>query len=603
LENSHVPTIGQTPSLKDGEKIPGYPEVTAKDDTKVMIVAHAPAVAIILQAYSGHDQGAGCNTDKALDYVEEYKGEAITHCVLVKNAGDSHLGSLNVTIPGIEGFTKTIDKLAPGESHPFFLPKTMAGSIVNTATVVANPILPTGEDIPAAADVTSSDTAELKELVYSPKIEIDNTVYIGATKDNKCGTPEARDFVAGIYGTPAAYCFIVTNSGNTVLADIKITNKELDYSKSVAGVLKPGEKTTVTLGLPITADLKNVAVVTGNPVKPSLVDIAGLADVSSKDDSAVEKLDFIGGISVDVKVALGKDLKSCGTDAALEQQSGIFGTDVIYCIVVTNTGDSHLGKVTLVVPSLGINKTDIPALAPGAVFPVSGVSVITKDETVTGIATGLPTTKEGVAIPDLKTVSAEDSAGVDKIDLKASIDIIHTVYLGDDQGDSCADVTTKKVQGNYGAPVVFCLKVENTGESHLNAVKITVPELSFSYTRPADLLPLAPGESFLVPVPKTIVTNAGPVAVAEGIPVLKNGQVIPDLRKVADQDNAEVSVIPHHPMVNVDATVYLGNTDSGAKCGTAVNYVENYNGYVFDLCTISKPHILLTDSALHIALK
>jgi hypothetical protein len=578
LEYSHFPLDAQTPSLKDGEKIPGYPDVTAKDDTKVTIIAHAPSVAIVLQAYSGHNEGASCNTDKAFDYVEEYKGEPITHCVLVKNSGDSHLGDLKVTIPGIDGFTKTIPKLAPGESHPFFLPKTMTGSIVNTATVVANPILATGEDIPAAADVTSSDTAELKELVYSPKVEIDNTVYVGSTADNKCGTPEARDFVTGLYGTPAAYCFVVTNSGNTVLADIKITNTELNYSDTVPGVLKPGEKTTVSLGLPIVADLKNMAVVTANPVKPNLVDIAGLDNVSAKDDSAVEKLDFIGGIFVEAKVALGEDPKSCGTDAAQEQQSGIYGTDVVYCIVVKNTGDSHLGDVTLVVPELGINKKDIPPLAPGAEFPVSGVSVIKKDETVTATATGNPITKEGVDIPDLPIVSAQDPANVVKIDQKASIDIVHTVYLGDDLGESCAEATSKKAKGTYGSPVVFCLKVENTGETHLNEVKITAPELGFTYTRPADMPPMAPGDSFLIPVPKTLTSNSGPVAVAEGNPTLKDGTDIPDLKRVTDQDDTEVSITPHHPMVHIDATVYLGNTDEGAKCSTAVNFVENYNG-------------------------
>jgi hypothetical protein len=291
--------VTATPVLKDGSIIPGLPKVTAVDSSEVAVVAFQPSVNIDNKVYLGKDGGAKCGTNATTELVKDYPSSAVTICMAVKNTGDSFLGSVAVTNPTISFTDSSIGSLAPGATKMLFAEGIITATVQNTAIVTANPTLASGDDIPNAADVKSSDSSGVELLNYQPVISIDNVVYLGHDAGATCGDVSARDYAEGIYGDACTYCFVVVNHGDTYLKDIKIDDKTLGFTSSSIPSLAPKESKFVYLETTITGSLKNMAVVNANPVTKDLVDIPNLADVTASDPSAVGKLHFEGGITVD----------------------------------------------------------------------------------------------------------------------------------------------------------------------------------------------------------------------------------------------------------------------------------------------------------------
>jgi hypothetical protein len=168
-------------------------------------------------------------------------------------------------------------------------------------TATAKPVLPDGSALPDdTCGVTWSDGSAVGLLEYKPAIAVDNKVYIGEDNGVSCGS-KAVEMVTGAFRTRVVYCFNVTNTGDTHLNSVKLTNAELNFTDNSIGLLAPKQSVLVAFLSNITANLTNIVVVTGNPSLSDGADISGAQDVTASDPSQVALNKTDGDVKETVK--------------------------------------------------------------------------------------------------------------------------------------------------------------------------------------------------------------------------------------------------------------------------------------------------------------
>lgn len=256
----------------------------------------APSIRIENTVYLGADGTNGCS--RAAENVTDVEGAAATYCFRITNNGRTFLDSIKMSNRdlGINETEFTFPRMAPGATALVAKAGKITKNLKNTATVTANPVFNSGLDIPVLADVAASDTSEVNMISYVPAIQIENTVYAGNTGVATCAG-SGIEKVSVPDNATVTYCFKVTNTGNTRLTLIKITDPLLNFTKDLPP-LAPSESTTVHLAAQVKANLVNMANVTGTPSTPAGVTIVNIPPVKHGDPSEVTKTT---GISGDVK--------------------------------------------------------------------------------------------------------------------------------------------------------------------------------------------------------------------------------------------------------------------------------------------------------------
>ncbi|HSF87377.1 MAG TPA: hypothetical protein VLG28_17195, partial [Acidimicrobiia bacterium] len=191
-----------------------------------------------------------------------------------------------------------------------------------------------------------------------------------------------------------------------------------------------------------------------------------------------------------------------GVEGTDELVTGVDGTAVTYCFRVENTGDTDLFPVVIDDPDLGITNADMTRvsgddtvpLAPDGVLVYSYETTITADLVNTAVVTGTPFDGEG-PIPGLEDVTDSNDAQVQLVGPAISLE--KTVL--DAGGSACPGVegTDELVSGVVGTPVIYCFRVENTGDTGLFPVVIGDPDLGITNADMTlvsgdDTVPLAP---------------------------------------------------------------------------------------------------------------
>ncbi len=132
---------------------------------------------------------------------------------------------------------------------------------------------------------TEDDQDEVTVTVVSPNISIVKTVGFGPAFST-------NDLVRGTNGTPVRYWFVVSNSSDTTLTNVTITDLDVPFTTNL-GTLVVGQVRTVSVADVISADLTNTAVVTGQGPTGSTV---------TDDDTAVVLLlmKITGSVFLDI---------------------------------------------------------------------------------------------------------------------------------------------------------------------------------------------------------------------------------------------------------------------------------------------------------------
>jgi len=98
------------------------------------------------------------------------------YCFNVTNTGDTYLSDVKLNdVELVFSDDSTIDLLAPGESSLISFSTAIASDLVNSASVVGNPVTSSGGDLVGYPDVSDVDPSEVAMLVYPAEIDVQNT--------------------------------------------------------------------------------------------------------------------------------------------------------------------------------------------------------------------------------------------------------------------------------------------------------------------------------------------------------------------------------------------------------------------------------------------
>ena len=552
-----------------------------------------PSISVAKTVYAGHDGGASC---EGADTLTGTAGQDVTYCFTATNDGSTYLGLVTLDDPDL-GIVDTDMALvdgdptlvASGDSVTWAYETTIAGDLTNTVTATAAPVDDQNVPLPDTGPVTDSDTASVDQV--APALTTVKTVYLGHDGGALC---PGLDEVAAENGTPVTYCFAVTNSGDTHVGPITVDDPSLGISEADMAVvdgdpalLAPGDSVTFAYETDLDGDLVNTATASGPPTDPNGDPIPGVDPPTDDDTATADELH--PQIAVTKSVYRGADAgASCAT--AGDSVTTLDAETVTYCFKVANTGDTRLAPVTLVDGDLGVDDTDmtvvgggsLTGLDPGQSATLYLESIVAGDLTNTVEATGVPADDGDDPLPGTSTVTAEDSAIVDSVG--PAVTVQKTAYAGHDAGAGCEGVESLPVLD--GADVTYCFTVTNSGDVDLGDVTLTDPDLGIDeadmvLVGGGSLESLAAGDSASFYYETTASGDLTNTADVVGTPVDDNGDPLPGIDPVDDQDSAQIDVVA--PAVSIEKTVYRGH-DGGAGCGTAGDLVRNVNGTAVTWC-------------------
>ena len=392
---------------------PVGPPVTAVDSAVVIAIA-APSISL--------DKSATPNNVVAA-------GQTISYSFAVTNTGNVNLTGVTVTdpLPGLGAITCPASSLAPGASttctatYASTLVDLDAGSIVNTATVVAAP--------PVGAPVSDTGVASVT-AVAAPAVQL---------------VKSAAPTTVSAPGQTVTYSFEVTNTGNVTLAGIAVNDPlpGLGAISCPVATLVPAASTTCTAGYITTqadvdaGQIVNTAAVSATPPTGPVVGDADGTTVTATQTPAIQ---------------LAKDAAPATVTAA--------GQSVTYSFVVTNTGNVTLTGVGVTDPLPGLSGITCPVitLAPGAsvtctaTYAVSQTDVDNGSIVNTAAASGTPPSGPAVTAVDGAVVTATPAPSIALVKSASPASVVAA-----------------------GQTVTYSFVVTNTGNVTLTALTVADP--------------------------------------------------------------------------------------------------------------------------------
>ncbi len=403
----------------------------------------------------------GIAVSKTPDLQTVVTGGTAAFTIAVTNTGDVDLVNVVVSDPAAPTCNATYPVLAVGETQSASC--TLAGvtaDFTNTAGVTA--------DDPLGNPLTADDSGDVTVLV--PSIEIQKT----------------PDLQLVVLGDDATFTITVTNTGQTDLTAVTVTDPVAPACDRVLGSLAIGEVRSYTCDLVgPTADLTNTATVTGDDPLGNPTTDADTADVDV--------------ITPALSISKTPDL-----------QSVPLGGTANFTVQVTNTGDVDLTNVVVSDPLVPGCDATVAALAVGATATTTCSITITGDVTNVAFAAALDPNDDPV------------DGGSDSGDVIA---LLPAVLV-----EKTPDVQSIGV----GQDATFTITVSNIGDVELTSIGVAD---TLAPACDATVGPLLPGESVTydctMPDVLVDVTNTVDATAVDG-----NGNV------VTSTDSADVNVLP-----------------------------------------------------------
>jgi len=206
-------------------------EVRSQDASGIQRLDIAASVKIANTVYLGKDGGKQCGTQVAAELSKDYYRADLTYCFEVTSTGLSYLGSVFVEGTDLVFVDKSIGMMAPGATAPLF-----------------------------------------------SKCQYFNTVYLGNDNEYRIALCRAlqrlcRDIlpqshnqwkflienVVGDLNASVTYCLTVTNTGETNINQVTVTDAELGITDNSIGQLAPGQSKLLSFPKMIAANSTNNA--------------------------------------------------------------------------------------------------------------------------------------------------------------------------------------------------------------------------------------------------------------------------------------------------------------------------------------------------------
>jgi uncharacterized repeat protein (TIGR01451 family) len=338
--------------------------------------------------------------DPALQQVVSDSNAVFT--ITVTNTGDVALSNVVVSDPLTPDCGLVVTTFLSGASTSYLcLMTNVTADFTNTATVVGTP--PVGSDV--------SDQSDGSVDVIHPSIQI--------RKD-----PALQQILSG---SNAVFAITVTNTGDVALSNVVVSDPLAPDCGLVITSLVSGASTSYVCSvMNVVADFTNTASVVGTPPVGS--------DVSDQSDGSVDV------IHPSIQISKGPSL-----------QQILSGSNAVFTITVTNTGDVALSNVVINDPLAPDCDLVITTLVTGA-----GTSYVC---TVTNVLADFTNTINvigtGPALSDVSDMS------------DAFVDVIHpSIQISKDPALQ---------QVVVGSNAVFTITVTNTGDVALSNVVVSDP--------------------------------------------------------------------------------------------------------------------------------
>jgi uncharacterized repeat protein (TIGR01451 family) len=196
--------------------------------------------------------------------------------------------------------------------------------------------------------------------------------------------------------------------------------------------------------------------------------------------------------------------KTVGTDAAACAPTANIavptGTDVHFCLTITNTGFVTVTNHTIADPTLGIQVTIPYTLSPGASVALTSTVI----PALGPVTVNAPIVNTAVVTGTAGTLSATSASTATVSTIGLGIAVTKTVGLSD---TTCGTSSTLNI--NLGTRVYYCFTIENQSEITVTNVAVSDPLLNYTANIST---PQAPGTVFeLIGVgpytPTDMITN------------------------------------------------------------------------------------------------
>lgn len=379
-------------------------------------------------------------------------GNLVEYTFKITNTGDTPLSNVAVTdpMPDLTWVSnQTIGDLAIGQTVDLKATYTLKQSDIdnevlrNTASVSGK--WGTGD----TQTVTDTDSAEIVALGKP-----------GLTLVKLLDTSEVQN--PTVVGDIVTYTFTLTNTGNTTLRNLVVTD-------ALAGIEQTPEGAFSIASLPPATPNNSDHVVTvkaAYKIQQKDIDAGQVINIATATgeygSSTTPKTITTDPSSVteptyrDAKLSIVKALTSTVPDAARA------GDELTWSVVVTNTGNVTLNNITITDPLIGatIAPVELATLAPAASFTFTVTAPIQQDQINAGEVVNTATAdfedptgpKEPVVSNEVVTPLAQTPA----IKLRKTADI--------------SAIATPPAVGNE---VVYALTIRNTGNVPLNGIVLT----------------------------------------------------------------------------------------------------------------------------------
>jgi hypothetical protein len=323
-EASAAATNGTHVGIASGTDSYGFSVVSDPDPAGVLVVHPGLSVFKTVSLDS---------TCPGLELVQALVGQTVTYCYTVVNTGDTQVDGVVVRD---DGALITLGDVAPGAS---ISGSNVVAVLADTTTLAVaggtdaatrTPVLSAGDD--AAVDVIHP------ALTTAVTVSLD-------------GTCPGQELVNVLAGTSVTWCSTVTNTGDTAIGSVSITDDSTLADPTGSASLAVGESVTFKFG--DVAGLDTTLIGWGNGITTA----TGTAVQSNHDRASVNVV--APGINVDVTVSLN------GTCPGVDSVAVPAGTFVTYCYDVANLGDDALANVVITSAS-GATIGTIPELSAGA---------------------------------------------------------------------------------------------------------------------------------------------------------------------------------------------------------------------------------------------
>jgi gliding motility-associated-like protein/uncharacterized repeat protein (TIGR01451 family) len=289
-------------------------------------------------------------------------GELLTYTIVVENTGNVSLSNITVTDP-ITGMNENIETLDPGTSRNFIQTYPVSqsdineGSITNTAT--------------ASTGLISETASVTVTAVQNPQLTVSKS-------------PSPATFAA--VGDEITFVIVVQNTGNVTVSNIAVTDPMTGMNETIVS-LAPG----------ISRSFTQTYVVSQPDLDAGT--ISNTVTASNNIVSASATATLTAPRNPDLRVS---------KDASPENYTAV-GDEIVYTIIVSNTGNVTITGIMVEDPLTGMNES-IASLAPGASRSYTETYLVT----ASGLNAGKITNTVSVSglAPDNSTVSASDIAEV-----------------------------------------------------------------------------------------------------------------------------------------------------------------------------------------------